>query len=106
MCRTAAEDLRRIDSRRLAAYAAACVRRDPIAQSWCRFIECDTLVVVGDQSICKAESLAINENIPNPHASLVMLDRCGLLITEEQPQRLLSPIELFIQGLVHHGIAG
>ena len=106
MCRAAAEDLKRIDSRRLAAYAAACVRREPIAESWCRLIECDTLVVVGDESVCKAESLAVNENIPSPHATLVMLDKCGLLITEEQPQRLLSPIELFIQGLVQRGIAG
>ena len=103
-CRSIAADLRRVPPEDLAAYVGACVRREATGASWCRYIGCEALIVVGDRSAAAAESLGVNEAMRAGLATLVVLDGCGLLATEERPMEVLSPVELFLQGLRQRGL--
>ena len=103
-CRSIAADIERVPHNDLAAYVGACVRRDAIGTSWCRYIDCETLIIVGDGSTAAGESLSVNEGMRAGLATLVLLDGCALLATEERPMDVLSPIELFLNGLKHRGL--
>lgn len=62
-------------------------------------LKCRVLLLCGDESIYRHDCLHINTVIDRSKAAWVEIDSAGCLLTEEKPQELLSPIQLFLSGL-------
>jgi len=61
-------------------------------------LKCRTLILVGDQSPFHHEALHISDAMNRRYNALIEVEGCGSLVTEERPQSMLVPIELFLTG--------
>ena len=66
-------------------------------------LKCRVLLLTGEQSIYRNDSLHINTIIDHSNAAWVELEECGCLATEEKASELLSPITLFLTALQQTG---
>ncbi|MQM11619.1 hypothetical protein Taro_044529 [Colocasia esculenta] len=62
-------------------------------------LECNTLIFVGETSPFYSEALHMDEMMDRRCTDLVEIQACGSLVTEEQPDSMLVPLELFLKGL-------
>lgn len=62
-----------------------------------RKLQCRMLIFVGDSSPFHSEALHMNAKL-NTRTSLVEVEACGSLVTEEQPHAMVTSIELFLTG--------
>uniref|UniRef100_A0A7S0RDD7 AB hydrolase-1 domain-containing protein n=1 Tax=Pyramimonas obovata TaxID=1411642 RepID=A0A7S0RDD7_9CHLO len=65
-------------------------------------LKSQVLMFVGDKSPFKEESLDMNTSIAS-HGALVLIDGAGTVTTEERPQEMINPIDLFLQRLEQQG---
>lgn len=61
-------------------------------------LKCRTLILVGDQSPFHREAVHISDAMNRRYNALIEVEGCGSLVTEERPQSMLVPIELFLTG--------
>ncbi|KAL8266995.1 hypothetical protein R6Q59_004339 [Mikania micrantha] len=61
-------------------------------------LQCRTLVFVGENSTFHLESLHMTSKLDRRFSALVEVGRCGSLVTEEQPEAMLTPLEYFLMG--------
>lgn len=78
-------------------YLQAIHHRQDLTESL-RNLKCRTLILVGDQSPFHQEALHISEAMNKRYNALIEVEGCGSIVTEERPQSMLVPIELFLTG--------
>lgn len=61
-------------------------------------MKCRTLILVGEQSPFHREAVHISNAMNRRYNALIEVEGCGSLVTEERPQAMLVPIELFLTG--------
>ncbi|KAJ0427894.1 putative alpha/Beta hydrolase [Helianthus annuus] len=61
-------------------------------------LQCRTLIFVGENSTFHLESLHMTSKLDRRFSALIEVGRCGSLVTEEQPDAMLMPLEYFLMG--------
>ncbi|XP_076944741.1 protein NDL2-like [Bidens hawaiensis] len=61
-------------------------------------LQCRTLIFVGENSTFHLESLHMTSKLDRRLSALIEVGRCGSLVTEEQPDAMLMPLEYFLMG--------
>ncbi|XP_027354567.1 protein NDL2-like isoform X2 [Abrus precatorius] len=63
-----------------------------------RKLQCRSLIFVGDMSPFHCEALHMASKLDRRFSALVEVQACGSMVTEEQPQAMLIPMEYFLMG--------
>jgi hypothetical protein len=84
-------------SRNVMHYLQAIHRRRDLTESL-KKLKCRTLILVGDQSPFHRDALHISHAMNRRYNALIEVEGGGSLVTEERPQAMLVPIELFLTG--------
>ncbi|KQK07120.1 protein NDL2 [Brachypodium distachyon] len=63
-----------------------------------RKLRCRTLIFVGENSQFHEDAIHITTKLDRRYCALVEVQGCGSLVTEEQPQAMLMPMEYFLMG--------
>ncbi|CAL0323690.1 unnamed protein product [Lupinus luteus] len=63
-----------------------------------RKLNCRSLIFVGDMSPFHSEALHITSKLDRRFSALVEVQSCGSMVTEEQPNAMLIPMEYFLMG--------
>ncbi|GER32546.1 pollen specific protein sf21 [Striga asiatica] len=63
-----------------------------------RNLKCRTLIFVGENSLFHYEALHMTSKLDGRLSALVEVQACGSLVSEEQPEALLIPLEYFLMG--------
>ncbi|THU52384.1 hypothetical protein C4D60_Mb10t03430 [Musa balbisiana] len=61
-------------------------------------LRCRTLIFVGEDSPFHSEALHMTTKLDRRYSALVEVQACGSVVTEEQPQAMLIPMEYFLMG--------
>ncbi|CAA7402865.1 unnamed protein product [Spirodela intermedia] len=61
-------------------------------------LRCRTLIFVGESSPFHSEALYMATNLDRRYSALVEVQSCGSLVTEEQADAMLVPMEFFLMG--------
>nr|XP_043606407.1 protein NDL2-like [Erigeron canadensis] len=61
-------------------------------------LQCRTLIFVGENSPFHLESLHMTSKLDRRFSALIEVGRCGSVVTEEQPDSMLMPLECFMMG--------
>lgn len=61
-------------------------------------LQCRSLIFVGENSPFHSEALHMNSKLDRRYSALVEVQECGSMVTEEQPQAMLIPMEYFLTG--------
>ncbi|MQM10963.1 hypothetical protein Taro_043860 [Colocasia esculenta] len=61
-------------------------------------LRCRTLIFVGENSPFHSESLHMTSKLDRRYSALVEVQACGSLVTEEQADAMLVPMEYFLMG--------
>ncbi|KAK9052823.1 hypothetical protein SSX86_029453 [Deinandra increscens subsp. villosa] len=93
-CRRALDEMQSLNVRR---FLEAVNRRSDITDGLKR-LQCRTLLFVGENSAFHLESLHMTSKLDRRFSALVEVGRCGSLVTEEQPEAMLMPLEYFLMG--------
>ncbi|XP_010256013.1 PREDICTED: pollen-specific protein SF21-like isoform X1 [Nelumbo nucifera] len=65
-------------------------------------LQCKSLIFVGESSPFYAEALHMSSKMDRRSSSLVEVQACGSLVTEEHPYAMLIPIEFFLMGFGYY----
>ncbi|XP_057799774.1 protein NDL2-like isoform X1 [Salvia miltiorrhiza] len=63
-----------------------------------RKLQCRTLIFVGENSHFHYEALHMTSKLDRRFSALVEVQACGSMVTEEQPDAMLIPLEYFLMG--------
>lgn len=63
-----------------------------------RKLKCRTLIFVGEHSPFHSEALLVTSKLDRRFSALVEVQACGSIVTEEQPDAMLIPLEYFLMG--------
>merc|ERR1712129_605982 len=74
------------------------VRRSEFTEAQLAKIKTKTLIICGEFSRVKDETIAFQKNMPRRHTTFVLMNDTGFLLTESHPQKLCSSIDLFVQS--------
>lgn len=91
---------RHMDDRRsenVMRYLQAIHQRQDLTENL-KNLRCRTLILVGDQSPFYHDALHMSDTMNRRYNALIEVERCGSLATEERPQSMIVPIELFLTG--------
>ncbi|KAK6912803.1 NDRG protein, partial [Dillenia turbinata] len=61
-------------------------------------LKCRSLIFVGEDSPVHSESLHMNSKLDRRYSALVEVQACGSIVSEEQPDAMLIPLEYFLMG--------
>lgn len=61
-------------------------------------LQCRSLIFIGENSPFHSEALHMTSKLDQRYSALVEVQACGSMVTEEQPQAMLIPIEYFLMG--------
>lgn len=64
-----------------------------------RKLRCRSLIFVGENSPFHFEALQMASKLDRRFSALVEVQACGSMVTEEQPDAMLTPMEYFLTGL-------
>ncbi|XP_042056720.1 protein NDL1-like isoform X1 [Salvia splendens] len=78
------------------------IDRRPDLTDGLRKLKCRTLIFVGDSSPFHSESLDMIAKLDKRYSALVEVLDCGSIVTEEQPQAMLTSMEYFLMGYGLH----
>lgn len=67
-----------------------------------RKLKCRTLIFVGDSSPFHSEAIHMIAKLDKRYSALVEVLECGSIVTEEQPQAMLTSMEYFLMGYGLH----
>ncbi|XP_042036348.1 protein NDL2-like isoform X4 [Salvia splendens] len=63
-----------------------------------RKLQCRSLIFVGENSPFHSEALHMTSKLDRRFSALVEVQACGSMVTEEQPDAMLIPLEYFLMG--------
>ncbi|CDP08242.1 unnamed protein product [Coffea canephora] len=63
-----------------------------------RKLRCRSLIFVGENSPCHSEALHMTSKLDRRFSALVEVQACGSIVTEEQPDAMVIPLEYFLMG--------
>ncbi|EPS74062.1 hypothetical protein M569_00698 [Genlisea aurea] len=63
-----------------------------------RKLKCRSLILVGENSPFHQEALLMTSKLDRRFSALVEVQGCGSLVTEEQPDAMVIPLEYFLMG--------
>ncbi|CAI9093657.1 OLC1v1029212C1 [Oldenlandia corymbosa var. corymbosa] len=63
-----------------------------------RKLKCRSLIIVGEHSPFHSEALHMTSKLDRRFSALVEVQACGSMVTEEQPDAMLIPMEYFLMG--------
>ncbi|XP_022893922.1 protein NDL2-like [Olea europaea var. sylvestris] len=63
-----------------------------------RRLQCRSLIFVGENSPFHFEALHMTSKLDRRFSALVEVQSCGSMVTEEQPDAMLIPLEYFLMG--------
>ncbi|KAI3468138.1 hypothetical protein Pfo_024801 [Paulownia fortunei] len=63
-----------------------------------RGLQCRSLIFVGENSPFHSEALHMTSKLDRRFSALVEVQACGSMVTEEQPDAMLIPLEYFLMG--------
>lgn len=66
-------------------------------------LRCRVLLLYGSQALYESDSLALAAGVDKTRFALVELPATGVLVNEERPAELLSPLQLFLTALQLEG---
>lgn len=89
----------KIDSQSAIKYFRGFVRRKEFTEKSLAKITCKTLIICGEYSRIKNETIAFQKMMPRQYTTFVLMNETGFLLTESCPQKLCSSIDLFVQSL-------
>ncbi|KAL7095931.1 hypothetical protein ACP275_10G053100 [Erythranthe tilingii] len=78
------------------------IDRRPDITSGLKKLKCRTLVFVGDNSPFHSDALDMIAKLDRRYSALVEVQGCGSMVTEEQPQAMLTSMEYFLMGFGLH----
>ena len=90
----------RMDRQSVIKYFRGFVRRSEFTQQQLAKIKTKTLIICGEFSRCKDETIAFQKIMPRAYTTFVLMNETGFLLTESHPQKLCSSIDLFVQSTV------
>lgn len=61
-------------------------------------LKCRSLIFIGENSPFHYESLHMTSKLDRRYTALVEVQHCGSMVTEEQPDAMLIPLEYFLMG--------
>uniref|UniRef100_A0A5B7BYL0 Putative pollen-specific protein SF21-like isoform X3 n=1 Tax=Davidia involucrata TaxID=16924 RepID=A0A5B7BYL0_DAVIN len=61
-------------------------------------LQCRSLIFVGENSSFHSEALHMTSKLDRRYSALVEVQACGSMVTEEQPNAMLIPMEYFLMG--------
>ena len=94
------DEFDKIDQQSALKYLRGFVRRKEFTEKQLRRITCKTLIICGEFSRIKDETIAFQKIMPREYTTFVLMSDTGFLLTESCPQKLCSSIDLFVQSLV------
>ncbi|KAL0308520.1 UNVERIFIED_CONTAM: protein NDL1 [Sesamum radiatum] len=74
------------------------IERRPDITNGLKTLKRRTLIFVGDNSPFHSESLHMIAKLDKKYSALVEVQDCGSMVTEEQPQAMLTSLEYFLMG--------
>ncbi|PIN07221.1 NDR1 protein [Handroanthus impetiginosus] len=74
------------------------IDRRPDITDGLKTLKCRTLIFVGDNSPFHSEALHMIAKLDKRCSALVEVQACGSMVTEEQPQAMLTSMEYFLMG--------
>mmetsp|Transcript_30407 Transcript_30407/g.26824 ORF Transcript_30407/g.26824 Transcript_30407/m.26824 type:complete len:375 (+) Transcript_30407:87-1211(+) len=89
----------KIDAPSSIKYFRGFVRRTEFTEKQLARITCKTLIICGEYSRVKNETIAFQKMMPRQYTTFVLMSETGFLLTESCPQKLCSSIDLFVQSL-------
>ena len=63
-----------------------------------RKLQCRTLIFIGENSAYHSEAVHMTTKLDRRYGALVEVQGSGSLVTEEQPQAMVIPMEYFLMG--------
>ena len=94
------DEFEKIDSQSAIKYFRGFIRRQQFTEYQLSKIKTKTLILCGEWSRVKDETLSFQRIMPKRNTTFVLLSDTGFLLTETVPQKLCSSIDLFTQSLV------
>lgn len=61
-------------------------------------LQCRSLIFVGENSSFHSEALHMTSKLDRRYSALVEVQACGSMVTEEQPDAMVTPMEYFLMG--------
>jgi len=89
----------RMDRQSVLKYFRGFVRRSEFTEAQLSKIKTKTLIICGEFSRVKDETIAFQKIMPRAHTTFVLMNDTGFLLTESHPQKLCSSIDLFVQSM-------
>ncbi|GMH11838.1 hypothetical protein Nepgr_013679 [Nepenthes gracilis] len=74
------------------------INRRPDISEGLKKLQCRTLIFVGEDSPFNSEALHMTSELDRRCTALVEVQACGSMVTEEQPDAMLIPLEYFLMG--------
>jgi len=93
------DEFDKIDTQSVIKYFRGFVRRKEFNEKQLSKIKTKTLIICGEYSRVKDETIKFQKNMPRRYTTFVLMNKGGFLLTESHPQKLCSSIDLFIQSL-------
>jgi len=88
----------KMDRQSVIKYFRGFVRRSEFSEAQLAKIKVKTLIICGEFSRVKEETIAFQKIMPRRYTTFVLMNDTGFLLTESHPQKLCSSIDLFVQS--------
>lgn len=72
------------------------INRSPDISEGLKKLQCRSLIFIGEDSSFHSEAVPMATKLDRRFSALVEVQACGSLVTEEQPQAMLIPLEYFL----------
>ncbi|KAK1408135.1 hypothetical protein QVD17_39769 [Tagetes erecta] len=78
------------------------INRRPDITEGLKSLRCRSLIFVGENSPFNSDSVHMTSKLDRRRSALVEVLACGTIVTEEQPDAMLIPLEFFLMGYGLH----
>ena len=95
-------DIQKMNHVAVFQYLRACLNRSDLSDCL-KNISCRMLLIFGAQAIYQGECMELATMVDKTKLALVEIDHAGVLVNEERPMDLLSPLQLFLTALQLEG---
>jgi len=93
------EQFGRLHTPSVIKYVRGFGRRKEFSEEQLQRIKVKTLIICGEDSRVKDETIAFQKMMPRQYTTFVLMSDTGFLLTESHPQKLCSSMDLFMQSL-------
>ncbi|KAK3239110.1 hypothetical protein CYMTET_50930, partial [Cymbomonas tetramitiformis] len=104
LSQTFRRDIQSRDSSGLLHMLQAVMRREDILEDVKQLKECNLLIIAGDQSDFYQDCLEMNLRVNKSRAAYIEVMGSGTVVSEENPERMVSSIQQFLRGMQYYGI--